>query len=383
MRPAHSISLLRLFTLVALAASAALFVDYTSYSPAFCTAAHSGCGAVRASGFGYLFGGALPVPLLGLIGFGALLIVSLMPARGLRRLLLLPLAGIGGLLALGLLALQALVIKHYCEFCMTADVSALCIAAFAVYQQRKLGRDDANSEIIARWSWGVLGGLAIAAPLVWPHVMPTPPVPATIRAFYVPGKINVVEFADYECPFCRGLAPRLNKVMGSYPGRVNFVRLNLPLEQIHPQARDAARAQVCAAEQGKGKQMADALFEAEELSTQANRRIAVGMGLDMDRFDKCVADKATDKRIDQQGKILRDAGFSGLPTTFVGGQKVVGAQPDDVFRKAFEQAARGEGAEGIPGWLYLAIVGVLALGVAAFGYRQERRRENGQAPESP
>jgi uncharacterized membrane protein/predicted DsbA family dithiol-disulfide isomerase len=374
-RPAHSISLVRLFTLVALAASAALFVDYTSYSPTFCTATNSGCGAVRASGYGYLLG-MIPVPLAGLIGFGAVLVVSLLPAGGLRKRLLAPLAVGGAAIGLLLFALQALVIKRYCEYCMAADASSLLIAVFAVLHRQAIAGtpSDQNREHMARWSWAALGGLAIAAPLVWPHVRPEPPVPADIRAFYVPGKINVVEFADYECPFCRGLAPRLKQVMSAYPGRVNFVRLNLPLDRIHPQARDAARAQVCAAEQGKGEEMADALFEAKELSLKANRRIAVGMGLDMDRFDKCVADAATDKRIDQQGKLLRDAGFSGLPTTFVGADKVVGAQPDDVFRKAFEQAARGDNAQGMPGWLYLVIVGILALGLAGAGAAQERRR---------
>lgn len=375
MRPAHSISLVRLFTLVALAASAALFVDYTSYSPAFCTGVDSGCGAVRASGYGYLLG-AIPVPLVGLIGFGAVLIVSLLPAGGLRKRLLAPLAVGGAAMGILLFALQALVIRRFCEYCVATDISSLAIGVFAVLHRRAISSapPDQNRELVARWSWAALGGLAIAAPLVWPHVRPAPPVPAGIRAFYVPGKINVVEFADFECPFCRGLAPRLKKVMNSYPGRVNFVRLNLPLERIHPQARGAARAQVCAAEQGKGKQMADALFEAKELSTKDNRRIAVGMGLDMNRFDKCVADPATDKRIDQQGKILREAGFSGLPTTYVGAHKVVGAQPDDVFRKAFEQAARGEGSEGAPGWLYAGIVAVLSLGLAGVGAFQARRR---------
>ncbi len=381
MRPAHSISLLRLFTLVALAASAALFVDYTSYAPAFCTGAHSGCSAVRASGFGYLLG-AIPVPLLGLIGFGAVLVVSLMPAGGLRKRLLAPLALGGAAMGLLLFALQAVVIKRFCEFCVATDVSSLLIGVFAVLHRQAIADApaDRNHEFFARWAWAGLGGLAIAAPLVWPHVRPAPPVPAGIRAFYVPGKINVVEFADYECPYCRGLAPRLKKLMNDYPGKVNFVRLNLPLEKIHPQARDAARAQVCAAEQGKGEQMADALFEAKELSTKANRRLAVALGLGMDRFDKCVADPKTDKRIDQQGGILRKAGFSGLPTTFVGAHEVVGAQPNDVFRKAFEQAARGEGSQGIPDWLYLLLVGVVALGLVGAGARQQRRRRATPTP---
>src|SRR6185503_6117111 len=96
---------------------------------------------------------------------------------------------------------------------------------------------------------------------------------AVVRAVYEPGKINVVEFADFECPYCRALHPVLKRVIQDYPAdRVHFVRKHVPLE-MHELARPAARAAVCTEEQGKGEAMADALVQAE-LSEAAIRRAA-------------------------------------------------------------------------------------------------------------
>jgi hypothetical protein len=94
---------------------------------------------------------------------------------------------------------------------------------------------------------------------------------------------------------------------------------------------------------------------------------AKGLGLDLAAFKRCLQDPATDRSIDEQAAILRDAGFQGLPTTYVGAVKIVGAQPEEVFRDAFDQAARGEGAEGVPGWLFWAVVALLAGTTLWFG----------------
>ena len=126
-----------------------------------------------------------------------------------------------------------------------------------------------------------------------------------------PGKINVVEFADYECPFCRLLHDRLKAIIKDYPGKVNFVRLNMPL-QSHPSARHAARAGLCAEAQGKGDAMADRLFSAEDLSPAANRRAAAELGLDVAEFERCVASPDTDKKIDAAGQDPARRGISGV-----------------------------------------------------------------------
>src|SRR5690606_14821924 len=128
--------------------------------------------------------------------------------------------------------------------------------------------------------WAVLGALAVLAPWLWPKLKPAPPVPAKVAAYYEPGKINVVEFADFQCPFCRRLHTQLKNIIEDYAGRVNFVRLHMPLAS-HAHARPAARAAVCAAKQGKEEAMADRLFEAESLEQESLLSEARALGLNM------------------------------------------------------------------------------------------------------
>jgi len=212
-----------------------------------------------------------------------------------------------------------------------------------------------------RWgAWPALSVLSLLAPLTWPHLRPAPPVPAGVLERYQPGKINVVEFADYECPFCRRLHPMLKSVIASYPGKVNFTRLNLPLHS-HEFAQGAAEAQVCAREQGKGDEMADLLFLADDLRPQENRVQARILGLDLTAYDACIASNQADRVIDAESKILIDNGLEGLPTTFVGAKTIIGAQAEEVFRDAFDRAERGEGDSGIPAPAYwLGVLGLVA-----------------------
>jgi predicted DsbA family dithiol-disulfide isomerase/uncharacterized membrane protein len=381
-RPVLWITLLRLFALVALAASTALLIDYMSAAAAFCSAG-SGCAVVRASA-GYLVVGSLriPVPVFGLAGFAALFAVTLVRANDLRRKLVLALGALGAVVALVLLLIQAISIKQFCAFCVVVDLAAMlggvCAALyfFATRAGTEITKSKSKptppSEPLKTWAWVMLGALAVGAPLLWSDLRPQPPVPPGVLAHYHAGKINVVEFADYECPFCRLLHDRLKTIIKDYPNKVNFVRLNMPL-QSHASARYAARAGVCAEAQGKGEPMADHLFSAEDLSPAANRRAAGELGLELSAFDRCVDNSETDRRIDAEAKILRDAGFQGLPTTFVGSRMIVGAQPEEVFREAFARAERREGESGIPGPVFLGLLAVVAGAVIGVGRTNARK----------
>ncbi|MEZ4223103.1 MAG: thioredoxin domain-containing protein [Polyangiaceae bacterium] len=364
---------LRILVLVALATSAALLVDYTSANPAFC-APGSGCASVRSSGFGYV--GTIPVPLLGLLGFGFLYAMSLSQSSGSERWLR-PIATAGGAMAVLLILMQAVIIGHICFYCVIVDGAGIGAAIAAWMHARKLGAGERGQEPLRVVSWILLGAIAITAPLVWPKVRPKPNVPAAIQAFYVPGKINVVEFADFQCPFCRMLHPQLKAITRDYPGQVNFVRMNMPLDR-HPEAKDAARAYVCATQQGKGEAMADALFETETLDPTSNRRLAVQMALDAEVYDACIKNPETDATIKKEGQILRESGFQGLPTTYVGSEMIVGAQEEAVFREAFDRAARGEGSSGVPGWAFFGGVAALAAVSIALGRKAAADKGRGQ-----
>jgi predicted DsbA family dithiol-disulfide isomerase/uncharacterized membrane protein len=364
--------LLRAITLAALAASAALYVDYANPVPTFCGLG-SGCTQVRYSGYGFVWS-RLPVPLVGLLGLGSLLIVALLPQGRLRDWLLLPGALVGALAGIGFIALQVK-IGSYCWLCNIVDASAIGAAVCAVMHRRaeRAGGGSATTrEPLEVWTWAVLGALSVMAPLIWPRVAPQPPVPASIRELYDPGKINVVEFSDFECPYCRTLHRRMKTMLAEYPGQIHLVRLHVPLAS-HAFARAAARAAVCAEQQGSFDPMADALFDADDLSPPANRELAEAAGLDMQLYDRCIADPATDARIDRHVQLFASAGMKGLPTCFIGGRSIIGLQPESVFREALARAASGGDEGGIPGWIYLGLVGATAASALLLGRKRVRR----------
>jgi protein-disulfide isomerase len=222
------------------------------------------------------------------------------------------------------------------------------------------------------WAWWALGGLAVLAPLAWPTVKPAPPVPSSVLALYRPGKINVVEFADFECPACRRFAGILKAALAGYGDRVHFVRLNKPL-LMHPFARDAARAAVCAEAQHKAEPMAEALFATPDLTPAGIDRVAAEVGLDGKAFESCMLDPATDARVERESNMLVPPELEGLPTTYIGGKRLLGVQSPEVVTDALERAARGEGSTGISGYVYVPIVALLALLILRFGLRRATR----------
>lgn len=351
-----SLTVLRVATLVALAASAALLSDYVAGTPSFCSAV-SGCGAVRASGIGNVSVGGffVPLPAFGVAGFTLQLAASLRSWRATRLV-----AAIGGAVGLCLLLLQALVIRRFCWLCVTTDLSAvvaaLCAAAGTAGEPRPL----------RGWAWAGLGALALAAPLLWPLIKPSPPVPASVLALYRAGKVNVVEFADFQCPACRRFSGILKAALEPYGDRVHFVRLNKPLS-AHEFAAGAARAAICAEAQQKGEPMAEALFTTQDLSAEGIGRLVQSLGLDARVFEACVGDPATTARVERESSLLTPPEFEGLPTTYIGGKRLLGVQSLETVNDALERAARGEGSRGISAYVYLSALVLLVLGVVRVG----------------
>jgi predicted DsbA family dithiol-disulfide isomerase/uncharacterized membrane protein len=309
----------QLFAAIAMAFSSATAVEYYARSHAFC-AAGSGCGAVRASHLGQTLGDALPA--IGVSGFLLLLILVSSSAQR-PRLLGLSLAVTGGLAGATLLALQAFVVGAWCALCVGADVGAVLAAACALplLRNRALGLVLAPTARARAFSHGLVV-LALFAPPTWALTRPTH-VPAYVNALSVAGKINVVEFSDFECPFCRGLHPVLDAVLAPYGERIHFVRKSYPLPG-HRHARDADRAYLCAGAQGKAEAMADWLFETDDLSAKSCARHAASLGLEMSRFEACVSDPATERTIKSEMAAIRHDGFHGLPTVWIGSSTIEG-----------------------------------------------------------
>jgi protein-disulfide isomerase/uncharacterized membrane protein len=385
----RALLVLRAAVLVALLGSSALTIDYLSPVPTFCGAT-SGCGTVRNTAWSHLGAAGVPLPALGLMGFTAVLTLSLLP--GTRRRAAAPVALAGGAVAAVLLAVQWLVIHTFCVLCVGVDVAALFTAAAGAallvaskneppsFEGAVPGTPASGAEPFKDAAWIALGVLAVTAPLLWPSLRPLPDVPREIAAYYVPGKINVVEFADFQCPWCRLLHPELKKVAAEYGDRVHLVRLDLPLA-MHPLARGAARAHVCAVARGRGEEMANALFEAEDLTPPGLLKVGAAVGLDPKALETCMQTPETEREVGKSEQLLTRLGLlQGLPTTFVGSKMIVGAVEAPALREAFEQAAAGA-HRGVPAPVYGGGVALTAALILWFGRRRGDRARHG-APAS-
>ena len=150
--------------------------------------------------------------------------------------------------------------------------------------------------------------------------------------------VTIVEFSDFECPFCKRAHPTLTQLLKDYPGKVKLVYRDFPLESIHPQARRSAEAARCAEDQGKFWDYYDVLFsESPKLSPDDLKRYAAQVGMDVKKFDECVAagvHKATVQRDLDEGTRL---GINGTPAFFINGRSLSGALPLEAFARIVDE----------------------------------------------
>lgn len=159
-------------------------------------------------------------------------------------------------------------------------------------------------------------------------------------------KVTIVEFSDFQCPFCRNFwketLPEIKKNFID-TGKVKFVYKHFPLS-FHSGAKPAAEGAECANEQGKFWEMHDKIFQEQskkgegtiEFTTQDVAKWAATIGLDVQQFNQCVSSDKYLKLIDDDTAYGITLGVSGTPTTFVNGKRIVGAQPYDSFRTIIE-----------------------------------------------
>jgi protein-disulfide isomerase len=146
--------------------------------------------------------------------------------------------------------------------------------------------------------------------------------------------VAIIEFADFQCPSCRETAAALRQVLEEHPGRVILAFHHYPLESIHPHAFAAGVAFECAAEQGQGKQMHDALYEGQdEIGTLPWTEYATGAGVpDSVRFKACLAGAAAPARVRNDARMARALGLRGTPTLVIGRVQVFGTVGLDSLR---------------------------------------------------
>lgn len=130
--------------------------------------------------------------------------------------------------------------------------------------------------------------------------------------------VTVVEFSDFQCPYCRSASATVRQLVERYGDRVRIVFKHLPLS-IHPNAFKAAQASVCAAEQGRFWEYHDRLFATEELALPALTETAQGLGLDLRRFSGCMQSEASAEAVREDMREASRLGLRGAPTFFVNG----------------------------------------------------------------
>ncbi|MDE2306038.1 MAG: thioredoxin domain-containing protein [Gammaproteobacteria bacterium] len=162
--------------------------------------------------------------------------------------------------------------------------------------------------------------------------------------------ITIVEFSDFQCPFCGRFEPELQRLLKAYPTQIRLVYRYLPLESIHPEAMHAAAAGVCADRQGKFWPMHDLMFrEQDSLAVPGLMDKAKRLGLDVKAFADCLSSAATAAVIAKDQAAARRLGLSGTPSTFVDGRFLNGAVSYDDLVALIDDELHRQGAVSVRG----------------------------------
>ena len=154
-------------------------------------------------------------------------------------------------------------------------------------------------------------------------------------------KVTIIEFSDFQCPFCKRVQPSLTQLMKEYDGRVRLVFKDMPLE-FHELARPAHEASRCAAEAGKFWSYHDRLFEEQPAFERADLvRYAVDLGIDRASFVRCLDERRFAAAVEADLSQARSLAINGTPTFLINGRPLVGAQPIETFRSAIDDALKG------------------------------------------
>ena len=154
--------------------------------------------------------------------------------------------------------------------------------------------------------------------------------------------ITIVEFSDYECPFCVKAEPTMKDLLAAYPDKIRLVYRDFPLP-MHPRAPKAAEAAHCAGDQGKYWEMHDRLVaNATKLEAKDLKVYARDVGVDGGKFDQCLDSGEKGKLVDMHKKAGEEVGVTGTPAFFINGRQLSGAQPLEAFRAIVDQELKAK-----------------------------------------
>jgi len=224
----------------------------------------------------------------------------------------------------------------------------------------------------------IANGVTAPAPAPQAPNAPSAPAPAAIRKVDVPAdspakggkagaKVTIVEWSDFQCPFCSRVVPTLKQIEDTYGDNVKVVFRNQPLP-FHNNAKGAAEAGMAANEQGKFWQMHDKMFaNAQALDRASLEGYAQEIGLDVGKFKAALDSGKFTKRVEEDSAAGMAVGANGTPTFFINGREFVGAQPFEAFKNVIDEEIKKADA-------------MLAKGIKAQDLYAEFQKEAGKAP---
>jgi protein-disulfide isomerase len=163
--------------------------------------------------------------------------------------------------------------------------------------------------------------------------------PPKVQVAYDPKRLHgnakapvmIVEFSDYQCPYCHQIEPTVKDLLAKYGDKVSLSYRDFPLSAIHPYAMGAAEASRCAEEQGKFWEYHDQLFTASSLEKNSLLEYAKNLKLDDKQFESCLTSEKYKSDIEKDELEGRNAGVNGTPGFFINGVFVNGAKPESEF----------------------------------------------------
>ena len=149
--------------------------------------------------------------------------------------------------------------------------------------------------------------------------------------------VTIVEFSDFQCPFCKNATATLKQLLDRYPGKVKWVFRDYPLVSIHPAAPKAHEAARCAAEQNKFWEYHDVLFErSPRLAPTDLKEYAKELKLEPTAFARCLDSGKYTAEVNRDVQEGTSLGITGTPTFYINGRQLVGAQPLSAFQRVIE-----------------------------------------------
>ena len=151
-------------------------------------------------------------------------------------------------------------------------------------------------------------------------------------------KVMIVEFSDFQCPYCSGAEATLHNVLAKHPDTVALAYRDMPMSKIHPLANQAAEAARCAGEQGQFWEYHDLLFaDQSNLGQDGLIEKARTLKLNEQQFESCLSSEKFKAQIQQDSQDGMRAGVSGTPGFFINGIFLSGSQPESAFENLVQE----------------------------------------------